>query len=180
MKKYIIIAVLLLLVGWVVYSNVNQNKDVTNSEVDATVGTKKGDTAPDFTLKTSDGKTVKLSDYRGQKVILNFWATWCPPCREEIPDMVKFYENYKDKGIVILGVNLTTAERSPGGVPQFLKDYNISYPVLMDEKGDVGDRQYNVNAIPTTYILDSNGKITEVITGPMTYTSMETVTKNIP
>ncbi len=180
MKKYIIIAVLLLLVGWVVYSNINQNKGVTNSEVGTKVGTKKGDTAPDFTLKTSDGKTVKLSDYRGKKVILNFWASWCGPCRAEIPDMAKFYEANKDKGIVILGVNLTSAERTPGSVPQFLKDYNISYPVLMDETGEVGDRKYGVTAIPTTYILDSNGKITEVITGPMTYKAMETVTKNIP
>lgn len=179
MKKYIIIAVLFLLVGWVVYSNVNQNKGVANSATDAKVGTKKGDTAPDFTLTTSDGKTVKLSDYRGKKVILNFWATWCPPCRAEIPDMVKFYEANKDKGIVILGVNLTNSERTPGSVPQFITDYKISYPVLMDETGEVGDR-YRVSAIPTTYILDSNGTITEIITGPMTYNGMETVTKNIP
>lgn len=179
MKKYIIIAVLLLLVGWVVYTNVNKNQGETNTEPNTKVGIKKGDTAPDFTLKLSDGKTVKLSDYRGKKVLLNFWATWCPPCREEIPDMVKFYEDHKDQGIVILGVNLINSEQSSGGVLQFLKDYNISYPVLMDEKGEVGDR-YRVSAIPTTYILDSNGTITEVITGPMTYKAMEAQTKNIP
>jgi peroxiredoxin len=93
--------------------------------------------------------------------------------------MVNFYNAYKEQGIVILGVNLTNSEQSPESVPQFLKDYNISYPVLMDKKGEIGDR-YRITAIPTSYILDSNGKITEIITGPLTYQAMETLTNTIP
>lgn len=178
MKKYIVVFVLIMLVGWAVYSNVNQDKvtEGSNPEIEAKVGINRGNIAPDFTLTTVDGEKVKLSDFRGKKVILNFWATWCPPCREEIPDMVRFYNDYKNQGIVLLGVNLTTEEYTPDKLPQFIRDYNISYPVLMDKTGEVAGR-YRVTAIPTSYIIDSNGTIRDIFTGPLTYRAME---KNIP
>lgn len=194
LRKYIILAVLLVLVGWVLYSNLNLGKtspstltgaqtslgqETITGSTNANSGLNKGNVAPDFTLQTSDGKTVKLSDFRGKKVILNFWATWCPPCRAEIPDMEKFYEANKDKNVVILGVNLTQAEKTPESVPQFMKDNKMTYPILMDTKGLVGD-QYQISAIPTSFILDTQGVIHEVITGPMTYQSMGNMMKNLP
>src|SRR5690625_5188421 len=107
MKKWIIILVIVGLVGWAVYDfAANQEAE---EEEDPVVGLEKGNLAPDFELETIEGETVKLSDYRGEKVMLNFWATWCPPCRAEMPDMQKFHENH-DEG-VILAVNLTETEK---------------------------------------------------------------------
>lgn len=191
LKKYLILAVIIGLVGWVVYSNINKSQanggkaepatsvqQNGNESAKPAIGLKKGNEAPDFSLTTSDGKTVKLSDFRGKKVLLNFWATWCPPCRQEIPDMVKYYEANKDKNMIILGVNLTQAEKDPTTVPQFLKDNGITYPVLLDTKGIVAD-QFQVSGIPTSYFIDSKGVIRQVYTGAMTYEFMDTMLSNL-
>ncbi|MEW5323704.1 TlpA disulfide reductase family protein [Geobacillus thermoleovorans] len=113
-----------------------------------------GNQAPDFALRTLDGKEVRLSDLRGKRVIVNMWATWCPPCRAEMPDMQKFYERYKDEGVEIVAVNLTQSERQPEYVARFIQEYDIT--VVLDEKGEVS-RQYQAHAIPTSYLIDSQG-----------------------
>ncbi|PFA67389.1 thiol-disulfide oxidoreductase [Bacillus sp. AFS015802] len=134
---------------------------------DAKQGLTKGDRAPDFTLITLDGENVKLSDYQGKKVILNFWATWCPPCKAEMPHMQNYYEtNAKKENVEILAVNLTSQDDGKKAVEQFVDGYELTFPIPMDEKGDIGD-QYRVFTIPTSYMIDTNGLIQHKIVGPM-------------
>lgn len=112
-----------------------------------------GEKAPDFELKTLDGKTVKLSDYRGKKVILNFWATWCPPCKAEMPDIQKYY-NEADDNVEILAVNIDPQY----DVKKFVRDANVTFPVLLDSKDEV-NTLYKILTIPTTYFIDGEGII---------------------
>ncbi|MGE7674286.1 peroxiredoxin family protein [Lysinibacillus sp. NPDC094403] len=122
--------------------------------------------APDFELKTLKGETVRLSDYVGKKVILNFWATWCPPCKEEVPHMQKIYEEYKNQGIEILAVNVTNKDKGEEAVAQFVKEHGLTFEVLLDEEGFVGSK-YQVFTLPTTYMIDTKGNMIDIIEGPM-------------
>ncbi len=115
-----------------------------------------GKAAPAFELKDLEGKTVKLSDFKGKVVLLNFWATWCPPCREEIPDLVALQNEYKDKGLVVLGVSLD--QNGPAQVKSFVSRMKINYPVVIgDEK--MAMSYGSIQAIPTTFYIDRAGKI---------------------
>lgn len=136
-----------------------------------------GKPAPDFTLTTLDGKTVKLSDYKGKKVILNFWATWCPPCKAEMPHMQNFYEENKDNGIEILAVNLTMIDNGTQAVKDFALDYGLTFPIPLDVEGLIGP-QYQAFTIPTSYILDANGIITKKVVGPMDENMMTKLMKD--
>lgn len=112
-----------------------------------------GEKAPDFEVKTLQGDLVKLSDYQGKKVMLNFWATWCPPCKEEMPDMEKFYQQASDD-VVILAVNIDPQYN----VNKFVTEMGITFPILLDEKDKVNS-MYQVLTIPTTYFIDKKGII---------------------
>jgi len=111
--------------------------------------------AAEFSLQDLNGNTVKLSDYRGRVVLLEFWATWCPPCRAAIPDIEKIHQRYKDKGLVVLAISLDKGDWS--FVKSFLVSYGITYAVLKGTD-DIPER-YKVRSIPTTMILDKTGKI---------------------
>jgi peroxiredoxin len=119
--------------------------------------------APDFTLQTLDGASVRLSSLRGKVVLINFWATWCPPCVREIPRLVRVAETYKEEGLVVLGVN-TTFQDDPAKVQQFVRDHGIAYPVLLDSEGMVSEK-YPARLIPTTYLIDRSGKIVQTKVG---------------
>lgn len=112
--------------------------------------------APEFTLTDLAGSEISLSDYKGKVIFLNFWATWCPPCRTEIPGFVEIYEKYKDKGMQILGISLDRAGEQK--VLDFVKEYKINYPVAMGTKNIVRDYEPG-NFIPSTFVIDQNGKI---------------------
>ncbi|TMU84327.1 redoxin domain-containing protein [Bacillus sp. BHET2] len=141
----------------------NESMDLSNAKQ----GLSKGDRAPEFQLSTLDGKSVKLSDLKGKKVILNFWATWCPPCKAEMPHMQKYYETRAEKeNVEILAVNLTSMDDGKKAVQQFVEGYELTFPILMDEKGEIGDR-YRAITIPTTYMIDTTGTIQHKIIGPM-------------
>ncbi|MGE8204604.1 peroxiredoxin family protein [Heyndrickxia sp. NPDC080065] len=192
MKKNILpIAILLIAVAIVV---INMWKPVTtggkkkNSEEVVTAknpasktnatNNQEADFAPDFELTTLSGKQAKLSDFKGKKVILNFWATWCPPCRAEMPHMQSFYEKNKSKGIEVVAINLTSNEKSLQKVQKvkdFVKEYKLTFPILLDEVGMIG-AQYQVFTIPTSYILDEEGKILKKQIGPMDEEMMEKLT----
>ncbi len=137
-----------------------------------------GKMAPDFELVTLNGETVKLSDYRGKKVILNFWATWCPPCKAEMPHMQNFYEQNKDNGIEIVAVNLTKMDKGRMKIDKFVKEYGLTFDIPLDEEGDIG-MQYQAFTIPTSYIIDTNGKIASKIVGPMDEPTMENLTNKV-
>ena len=110
--------------------------------------------APNFTLKSDTGKNIKLSEYRGQVVMLNFWASWCGPCRQEMPLLEKIYKKYKRLGFVLLGVNV---EENSNAAKKLLKDIKVSFPILFDTK-NLTSKLYNVSAMPTTILIDRNGK----------------------
>jgi len=184
MKRWIIIVVIVGLVGWTIYDFVVDNdtedfvidNDIQGMEFEPEPGLEKGNLAPDFELETLDGETVKLSDFRGEKVLLNFWATWCPPCRAEMPDMQKYHENHEDG--VILAVNLLETENSSKNVEKFIDEYGITFTVLSDETTTVGN-MYNAQQLPTSYLIDSEGKIENIAIGPLNYEQMEQAFKNM-
>lgn len=142
------------------------------------IGLQEGNKAPDFQLKTLDGADVKLSDLRGRKVILNFWATWCPPCKAEIPYMQNFYVTGDKSKVEILAINLTTSEKNPGNVKEFVKERNVTFPVLLDQNGDIGAR-YQAITIPTSYLIDSKGIVRKKIIGPMDKDMMNHLIENV-
>jgi cytochrome c biogenesis protein CcmG/thiol:disulfide interchange protein DsbE len=121
--------------------------------------------APDFTLRDAGGKPLKLSDYRGKVVLLNFWATWCPPCKAEIPWFIEFQKTYKDKGFTVIGVSLD--EDGWDVVKPYLERSRINYPVVV---GDAQVEQHygGLESLPTTFIIDREGRIADVHIGLVT------------
>lgn len=112
--------------------------------------------AYNFTLPTTDGKQLKLSDYKGKVVILDFWATWCPPCRKGIPDLVELKKKYGSKGVEIIGISVDQ-ETKPDVVP-FIKEYGINYPIVYGNTS-VYQQYGGIRAIPTSFIIDKEGKV---------------------
>ena len=119
--------------------------------------------APDFTLVTLAGDSLRLSDLRGQVVLVNFWATWCAPCVEEIPEFVDLYEELHPHGLAIVGVAID--EEGPELVAPFADRFNINYPVALDPGGMVADEYGGVFALPTTYVIDPEGQIIDRVIG---------------
>lgn len=119
--------------------------------------------APDFTLPALDGKLVSLSDFKGKVVLINFWATWCPPCVREIPRLMRVAEKYRGHGFVLLGVN-TTYQDDRVKVAQFVREQGIAYPVLLDVEGVAGQK-YPARLIPTSYLIDRDGKVVHTKVG---------------
>ena len=112
--------------------------------------------APDFTLKSESGKTFHLADFRGQVVLINFWATWCPPCRREMPSMERMWKKINGKGVTVLAIDVG---ENADTVFEFLGTYPVSFPLLMDLDGSV-IKQYPVTGLPTTYIVNPQGLVT--------------------
>jgi cytochrome c biogenesis protein CcmG/thiol:disulfide interchange protein DsbE len=169
MKKLLATLLLLGLVGYGLWQVLAENNEKTT-------GLAIGNAAPDFELKTLDGKSIRLSELQGQKVILNFWATWCPPCRAEMPEMQNFYEKY-NKDVEVFAVNLTSQD-SRDKVHSFIKENGLTFPVVLDEEGDVL-KLYKISPIPTSYIIDSEGIIRHKYVGPMTYDQMVELTESM-
>ncbi|MBU5266535.1 redoxin domain-containing protein [Virgibacillus proomii] len=194
MKKAILIIIIVGMFGWALYdfvfssndtvretngsdssvssnkitSEVNQSNETEKTGDASKEGLEVGNTAPDFKLPTLEGVTIQLSDLRGERVMINFWATWCPPCRAEMPDMQKFYEN---KDVNILAVNLTETEGSLINIQNFVNDYDLTFPILKDENTEVANT-YQIQPIPTTFMVDSKGVIQFKAFGAMNYDLM--------
>jgi len=124
--------------------------------------------APDFTLTDLEGNTVSLSDYSGQNVFLNFWASWCGPCRDEMPDMELIHKDFEGE-VVILAVNVGENAATASG---FREDYELTFKILLDEKNEVASL-YGVTGIPTSYFIDKEGNIMSGYVGTMDYDTME-------
>ncbi|MEF7636351.1 redoxin domain-containing protein [Bacillus thuringiensis] len=182
-RKLTIIVVLLCLAGYAAYEQfgnkeqavkVKQEKsEAAMKEIIARNGIEIGKSAPDFELTKLDGTNVKLSGLKGKKVILNFWATWCEPCQQEMPDMEAFYKEHKEN-VEILAINYTPSEKGGGEekVSNFIKEKGITFPVLLDKNIDV-TTAYKVITIPTSYFIDTKGVIQDKFIGPMTQKEME-------
>lgn len=129
-----------------------------------------GEPAPDFALDTLDGSTVALADLRGRPVIVNLWASWCPPCRGEIPDLETMAREYGDRGLVVLGVNL---QEDPATVQRYADTVGLTFAIALDRQGTVANR-YNLNALPTSYFVDRTGIVRDLNIGPLTERGLRT------
>jgi peroxiredoxin len=185
-KQIIGVGLLLVLAGIVVFNYVSEQSATTDTYDDQgdvfidesnmpeeSAGIQPGETAPDFELETLEGDTVRLSDLRGQKVILNFWATWCGPCREEMPEMQEFYDNNEEE-VEILAVNLLETETDDSNAQEFIDEFQYTYPVLLDEGAEVSEAYKGSVAVPTTYFIGTDGTIQHPRKiGSMNYEFME-------
>lgn len=129
-------------------------------------GPKIGAFAPDFTLPARDGKPTALSSFRGKTVLLNFWATWCGPCQQEMPSLEALYQRYKDRNFVIVGVSLD--EEGWSVVDGFLQRVAVTFPLLLDTAQSVSDA-YQIFRIPESYLIDETGLIVDKFVGPQDY-----------
>ena len=135
-----------------------------------------GKPAPDFSLPDLNDKTVRLSDYRGKVVFLNFWATWCKPCREEMPSMEVLHKNFERDGFVVLAVSIDRVTTKKD-IPPFVNSMNLTFPILVDSWGQT-DKRYKLMGVPETYIIDQEGILREKVIGPRDWTVLDNL-KNI-
>lgn len=160
-----------------------EGTDTSAAHTGADEGTADEQTLPaiDFTLTDQYGNTHTLSDYKGKTVFLNFWATWCPPCRAEMPDIQKLYETYDTEGddaLVVLGIAAPGmgSERSEEGIKDFLDEHGYTYPVLMDTTGDIF-MGYGVFSYPTTFMIDKDGNVFGYASGQLSEDMMKSIIK---
>jgi len=167
----IILYVLLLIAGasWTVLSIDNTGAS-TSGHIPAP---QVGFAAPDFSLPSTEGKTYTLSELRGQAVLINLWATWCPPCRAEMPTIEKIYQEYKDQGFIVLAVDMTYQD-DPLQIVPFSEEHGLTFPILLDESGVVGSA-YQLRSLPSSFFVNREGIITEVVIGgPMSEALLRT------
>jgi len=153
-----------------------EDKPVANQgaeQKEPEVGIRRGHIAADFTLPNLDNKSESLWDYRGKKIILNFWSADCPPCREEMPDLNKYYLEEKDENVVVLGVNLGQSLDVAKG---FIDKNGYEFPVLVDPNNSIG-YAYGIVYLPTTYIIDEEGVIQDIHIGLLTIEDLKNYLK---
>ncbi|KIL75178.1 thiol-disulfide oxidoreductase ResA [Bacillus badius] len=150
--RSIILAVLALAVGYTFYSNLTKEERHN---------LRKGDEAPDFVLTDLAGETRQLSDYKGKGVFLNFWGSWCDPCKKEMPHMEKLAKEYKSQGVEVLAVNVGDSELQ---TKKFAKQYGLTFPIAIDSTKEVQDA-YNITPLPATFMISPDGKIEEIVIG---------------
>lgn len=131
-----------------------------------------GAPAPPLVLPTLNGDMVRLADFQGQVVLVNFWASWCAPCVKEMPRLQQWYEQYRPAGLVVLGVNTLSLD-SRAAVETFLRDVEISYPVLVDEQGDLS-RHWLAQQLPRSYVIDRQGVVRFTRLGEVTEQDFQT------
>lgn len=169
MRGLVLIAIIVL-VGVSVYLVATSGSRPPGELVKSVVA---GDVAPDFQLEDTEGKQVSLSALRGKVVLVNFWATWCPPCIEEMPSMERLNEALAGDDFVMLAIN--TEENGRRVVPAFLQKTPYTFPILYDDKGVV-QKSYGVFKFPESFIINKDGTVAEKIIGPLDWSSLKTIT----
>lgn len=175
LRRRIIYSLILLLgLAWI-FVSADRSGTSTAGQIPAP---QQGFLAPDFELKTPTGESVKLSDLRGQAVLVNLWATWCPPCRAEMQTIETVYNEYKDQGFVVLAVNMTYQDNQFDIMP-FVTEQGLTFPVLLDETGDMANA-YQLKSLPSSYFIGRDGIIHEVVIGgPMAEALLRTRVEDI-
>jgi len=158
-RNALVLALVLVLAGYAVYQNIDK-KHKEEAALAAERGLGVNTTAPGFTLKGLDGETYTAGGERDKPMMINFWASWCGPCAEEAPDLVKVYEKYKGQ-FDLYAVNVTPGDKMDN-IRKFVQDNGYPFPVLLDEQGEVAE-QYRFIVIPTSFLVDKHGVIREVI-----------------
>jgi peroxiredoxin len=153
------IALLIIGAGWIWLSRTNPG-GTTGGLIPAP---KEGFLAPEIALRNTSGEIVRLSDLRGKPVLINFWASWCPPCRSEMPAIQRVYLDRKADGLVVLAVNATNQD-SPAAAQDFANQNGLSFPILLDKSGEASSA-YQLRSLPTSYFVDPEGIIREVVVG---------------
>ncbi len=173
----VVLALIAIMLGGYIKNQIEASEEVAEQSrikgyevdlVNAEFGIKKGQMAPDFTLETITGETISLSQLKGKKVLLNFWATWCPPCKEEMPDLQNYYERYaKEENVEIVAVNLTYSQNSIKDVQLFADSYDLTFPIPLLHEEAFSKEKYQVLTIPSSFMIDTEGRIQKQIIGPL-------------
>jgi peroxiredoxin len=158
-RRIIYILILILGFAWILVS-ADPSGTSTAGKIPAP---QQGFPAPNFELKTPQGETVRLSDLRGQAVLVNLWATWCPPCRAEMQTIETVYNDYKDQDFTVLGVNMTYQDEPLEIIP-FVSEQKLTFPILLDERGEMASA-YQLKSLPSSFFIDRAGMINEVVIG---------------
>ena len=174
-QRHILYFILLTLgIAWI-FVSADKSGVSTSGKIPAP---QEGFLAPDFELRTPTGEAVKLSDLRGQAVLVNLWGTWCPPCREEMQTIDKVYQEYKEQGFTVLAVNMTYQD-DPLAVMPFVNEQKLTFPILLDETGETANA-YQLRSLPSSYFIRRDGSINEaVIGGPMSEALLRTRIEDI-
>ena len=171
LKKHGLLYLLLAIAIVVLFSRI-LNPPVASKDENSVKGSVEvGEKAPGFTLRNLQGNLERLGDYKDKVVILNFWATWCAPCLEEMPAFEKLYRRYRSQGLTVLAVSLDKGDSSK--VKEFADTNNLTFPILLDSEG-VAEKLYPSFTIPFTYVIDNKGKIAARVDGAKNWTSNET------
>ena len=153
------IAVIAMGIAWIIFSRPGAGSSAYSAPPSPRIGF----AAPDFTLDTLDGGTVTLSELRGRAVLLNFWASWCLPCRTEMPAIERVHQRLNDQGLAVIGLNVTSQD-TEAAARAFAQEYGLTFPIALDREGRAS-AQYDLMGLPSTYFIDRDGVVREVIVG---------------
>lgn len=161
-RHWIAFSLIVLALG-VIWTFISRVPSVVDTDGSNQTSPKEGFYAPDFSLELLGGGQVTLSDMRGKVVLVNLWASWCPPCRAEMPAIERIYRSFKSQGLEVLAVNMTNQDNEASAA-SFIQELGLTFPVLLDRSGDVGAR-YFLRGLPSSYFIDRKGIIRLVVVG---------------